>query len=43
MAGESIELLKAETAEGVYILGTGQEGDTRFDALLTLDKLPEED
>lgn len=43
MAGESIELLKAETAERVYILGTGQKGDTRFDALLTLDKLPEED
>lgn len=40
MAGESIEVLKAETADGIYILGAGQGGDTRFDALLTLDNLP---
>lgn len=40
MAGESINVLKDETADGVYVLGAGQGGDTRFDALLTLDNLP---
>lgn len=40
MAGESIDVLKAESGDGVYILGAGQGGDTRFDALLTLDNLP---
>lgn len=40
MAGESIDVLKTESGDGVYILGAGQGGDTRFDALLTLDNLP---
>ena len=40
MAGESIDVLKGESGDGIYILGAGQGGDTRFDALLTLDKLP---
>lgn len=40
MAGESIDVLKAESGDGVYILGVGRDGDTRFDALLTLDNLP---
>lgn len=40
MAGESIDVLRAESGDGVYILGAGRDGDTRFDALLTLDNLP---
>lgn len=40
MAGERVEVWRAETADGIYILGRGQGGDTRFDALLTLDNLP---
>lgn len=40
MAGESIDVRRAENEDGVYILGAGPEGDTRFDALLTLDNLP---
>lgn len=43
MAGESIRVQKSESGDGIYILGAGREGDTRFDALLTLDKLPKED
>lgn len=40
MAGESVDVWKAETGDGIYVLGAGQGGDPRFDALLTLDKLP---
>ncbi len=43
MAGERIRVLTAETGEGLFILGAGREGDTRFDARFTLDNLPEED
>jgi len=43
MAGERIRVLTAETEEGLFVLGAGQEGDTRFDARFTLDNLPEED
>ena len=41
MAGESIDVQRAETGDGIYILGAGEGGDPRFDALLTLDKLPQ--
>lgn len=40
MAGERIDVRKGESGDGIYILGAGQEGNTRFDALLTLDNLP---
>lgn len=40
MAGESIDVHRAESGDGIFILGVGLEGDTHFDALLTLDNLP---
>lgn len=43
MAGESIDVLSAGAEDGIFVLGAGKEGDTRFDALLTLDNLPRED
>lgn len=40
MAGESVDVFRAETEEGIYVLGADQGGGARFDALLTLDNLP---
>jgi len=43
MAGEKLLVDTARREEGLYVLGRGAEGDARFDAVLTLDKLPEVD
>lgn len=41
LAGESIRLLTADSPEGRFVQGVDGQGVGRFDALLTLDKVPE--
>ena len=40
LAGESIDVLTAETEDGIFVRGADQEGEPRFDAQLILDNLP---
>lgn len=42
-AGEDIGLLTGRDVSGFYVVGRGSEEKDRFDAVLTLDKLPGED
>ena len=42
-AGETISLYRGTQDGHLYVAGRGKEGKERFDAALTLDKLPEED
>lgn len=40
LVGECIDVLTAETGEGIFVRGVGAEGEPRFDAQITLDNLP---